>query len=163
MAYQMKNPGGFRRPYNINSAVGFNAANRNDDVMLVQFLLRLWGGEHYGPPTGRTRDDPPPTGPVEAMLPIRHFFKGMGPMLQDVLPAVDGNCDGVTKTWIMMFQMYNKRILTTIDGRVDPIPNQPDPRTNTMLLLNISMWQQDYLDLPANAPAPLIRATQTVR
>jgi hypothetical protein len=148
----MKDSGFSWAPLNIDSAVGFGGANRSDDVMLVQYLLRLWGGKHYGA-WGRSA-----TG--QARHPL---LNGLGPMLESFLPAVDGNCDGVTKTWIMMFQMCQKATLLTIDGRVDPIPNQPNPRTNTMLLLNRLMWNQGYSDLPADAPAPLIQAARTVR
>ena len=66
----------------------------------------------------------------------------------------------------MMFQMCHKSSgLTIIDGRVDPISNnnQPEARTNTMLLLNYLMIQQDYREMPADAPATLIQATRTVR
>jgi hypothetical protein len=163
MAYKMRIPGVSRLRLNIDSAVGFGGANRKDDVMLVQFLLRLWGSEHYGPRTPRTPEEQRnASGPVEARMPIQHFFAGF-PKFQSYLPAVDGNCDGVTKTWIMMFQMVNKNLLTTIDGRVDPAVNQVDPKPNTMLLLNWMLWKQDYSDLPADAPAPLIQAMRTVR
>lgn len=157
MAYQMKTPGGSRnRYYNIDSAVGFGGANRRDDVMLVQFLLRLWGSDHYRPPSIEKDDIP-----AVRMSPFPHFYEGVGRMFQGLLPAVDGNCDGVTKTWIMMFQMSLKRL--TIDGRVDPMPNQTDPPGNTMMLLNSVMWRQGYLDMPRDAPAALIQATRTVR
>ena len=166
MAYQMKVPGGWRNLFNIDSAVGFNGANRTDDVMLVQFLLRLWGSEHYGPPTPRrTERDGEPSGPVEARLPVRHLFKGIGPQFQSFLPAANGNCDGVTKTWIMMFQMFHKDTTGIIDGRVDPIaPSQlTTGNVNTMLLLNYLIYDQDYKGLPPGAPGALIQATQTVR
>ena len=103
--------------------------------MLVQCLLRLWGSDHYRPPSMEKgdMDDIPPA----MRRPFPHFYEGVGRMFQGLLPAVDGNCDGVTKTWIMMFQMsingLNKSL--AIDGRVDPMPNQTDPPGNTMLLL----------------------------
>lgn len=156
MAYKMKIGAG--TVFNIDSAVGVAGANRTDDVMLVQFLLGLWGADHLGPAVPQT--DPGVYPPL-----VHHLIKGVGPAFQRFLPAIDGNCDSVTKTWIMMFQMCHKGGSIIIDGRVDPImPSQGTTLgKNTMALLNSIMATQGFRDMPEYVPPPLIQATRTVR
>jgi hypothetical protein len=78
-----------------DAAVGRGAANRREDVLLVQFFLNtLWG----------KRDR---TG----------VFGGSGPA-----PAIDGACGPSTISAIEQFQKWYEGTSGFIDGRVDPVP-----------------------------------------
>jgi hypothetical protein len=130
--------------YNLDSAVGVNAANRFDDVMLVQYLLRMWARlEKAADPTLKTK-----------------LKTGLYPTFQDCLPGVDGHCDSVTKTWITMFQMCHNRFIQNIDGRVDPLqPSNSPNNPNTILLLNLAKDE----GIRPDAPAALVQAVRTIR
>lgn len=83
--------------YNINFAVGDNAPNMKEDVMLVQFFLR----EVY---KGRTSFDP-------AEKPPRGEMK------------VDGVCGPITKNWLLKFQLdiRNRGSSIYADKRADKV------------------------------------------
>ena len=53
-------------------------------------------------------------------------------------PKPTGHFDGVTQTWVMMYQMQNMNL--KVDGRVDPIlPSQSPAHPTTLMLLNAHM------------------------
>ena len=85
-------------------------------------------------------------------------------LLDGYPPKIDGKCDGVTKTWIMMIQMINPGYLK-IDGRVDPAtPSMSPARPNTILLLNMGMaGLLELKDLLTGVPPMLQQALQRVR
>ncbi len=83
--------------YNVNMAVGDNAPNMKEDVMLVQFFLQ----EVY---KGRTSFDPPEAPPKGAM-------------------KVDGICGPITKNWLLKFQLdiRNRGRSVYADKRADKV------------------------------------------
>jgi hypothetical protein len=85
--------------YLVDAAVGRSAANRRDDVLLVQFFLNtLWG-----------------TKPDKATM-----FGGTGPA-----PPIDGDCGRITIDAIMLFQRWYWQTPAQnsfADGRVEPVP-----------------------------------------
>jgi hypothetical protein len=175
MAYKMKapeawvkaNPKTANIPYllNLDSAVGENAANKSDDVMLVQWLLMTILADPKPMPYLPT----PPGG-------VHDFFDFVGDsfvrsanlgtqigneyralaktVFDNQAPAPTGVCDSVTVTWIRMFQMQHlRKHVTAIDGRVDPINIAQGPTAKgTMMRFNVALpaWQVDI----ANSDAP---------
>lgn len=83
--------------YNVNMAVGDNAPNMKEDVMLVQFFLQ----EVY---KGRTSFDPPEVPPKGEM-------------------KVDGICGPITKNWLLKFQLdiRNRGRAVSADKRADKV------------------------------------------
>ena len=84
--------------YNVDAAVGLNAANLALDVMVVQFFLReLACHPDFAGGTGR------PPKPC----------------------TVDGRYGPETQAWITWIQTYIKSrgLSITVDGRIDPAPN----------------------------------------
>lgn len=176
MAYKIKvpeawvkaSPNTAKIPYllNLDSAVGENAANRVDDVMLVQWILMT------------TLADPKPF-PYLPREPgeVHDFFDWVGQsqiqsanlgtqlaneyralaktVFDNQAPNPTGKCDIVTVTWIRMFQMKHlQKFVSTIDGRVDPIDLAQGPfAKSTMIRLNAALpvWRCDI----AQSDAPL--------
>jgi hypothetical protein len=186
MAYKMKIPEAWTKVspntakigklYNLDSAVGENAANRADDVMLVQYILMT------------TLADPKPTPmPTKGPDKVHDFFDFVDAQFaQDAnaatqmaneyrqlaktffdnqAPLPTGKCDSVTVTWIRMFQMRNLRqSVSAIDGRVDPInPSQGPYAKSTMIRLNVALpvWRIDIDS--SDAPAALKAALRDFR
>jgi hypothetical protein len=98
--------GSINTGYNVTAAVGPGAANRRDDVLLVQYFL----GSIYANSTLFQPPRQPPDG---------DWIK------------VDGSAGTQTFQWIKYFQTETKRIGFTIwpDGRIDacPKPNAQTP------------------------------------
>ena len=185
MAYKMKPPDAWVKmspktaniPFllNLDSAVGENAANRFDDVMLVQWILMT------------TLADPKPF-PYLPSGPASHdFFDWVGQSQISMLnqgtqianeyralaksvfdhqaPNPTGICDSVTVTWIRMFQMKHlRKSVSAIDGRVDPINIAQGPMAkSTMIRLNVALpvWRCDIAN--SDAPAALHQAVRDFR
>lgn len=118
--------------YNLNMAVGDNAPNMKEDVMLVQFFLR----EVY---KGRTAFDPPETSPKGEM-------------------KVDGVCGPVTKNWLLKFQLDIRSRGSSIyaDKRADKVTGVVSSISKTIytiIFLNagVKKIRPDFEDL-ASAP-----------
>jgi hypothetical protein len=83
--------------YNVDSAVGMNAANKPDDVMLVQCFLGLWSGDFFAHPhVAAPRDK---MGRIDTGSDVFGGYSKnpvAGP-LNAYLPAIDGRCDGVLR------------------------------------------------------------------
>ncbi len=126
--------------YNLDSTVGFNGVNRQDDVLLVQWLLNIWGGAWYSGKTGVTN-------------------------LESFIPTMNGILDGVTVTWIMMYQMTKRSYLPKPDGVVKPVSAALSPASpNTLMLLNGELKAaMGHVPLASNPPTPLRLALQTAR
>jgi len=186
MAYKMRIPDSWVKMapntaklpymYNLDSAFGENAANRADDVMLVQYILM---NTFAAPKEIFT--------PVKSSDQGRDFFGFVGASFaQDAnlgmqiaaeyrqlakaffdnqAPTPTGKCDDITKTWIRMFQMRNLRsYVTAIDGRVDPIDPRQGPQVkSTMIRLNVALpaWRVDIAK--SDAPAALQSALRAIR
>ena len=101
--------------YNVAHAVGENCPNRREDVMLVQYLL-FW-----------------------AYHPYPKSFHPKGEM------KIDGACGGITKNWILKFQldgMYSNASIRA-DKRVDRIRNKDGMfgrQSNTIYTLAYLNW-----------------------
>jgi hypothetical protein len=139
--------------YNIDADVGFNCPNRPDDVLLVQWLINVWGGPWY---FGKADDGFGRAYTNTSSITGLEFF----------LPKMTGRFDGVTVTWIMMFQMIKSKYSSKHDGKMSPVLLSTSPaRPNEILLLNAD--QKWYLSknivLAANPPAALRPALQVVR
>lgn len=97
--------------YNVNMAVGENAPNMKEDVMLVQFFLQ----EVY---KGQTSFDPPEVPPKGAM-------------------KVDGICGPITKNWLLKFQLdiRNRGRSVYADKRADKVKGVVSSISNTIYTL----------------------------
>jgi hypothetical protein len=145
--------------YNVDSAVGMNGANKPDDVMLVQCFLRLWSGDFwaYRGPLPKMRD-----GSIDTRSDLLGGYSKnpVAGSLNAYLPEMDGRCDGVTQTWIQMFQMAHPGFVK-LDGRVDPAtPSLLPAHPNTIMLLNQA---SSFKELPSSVPALLTQAAQRLR
>lgn len=176
MAYKMKVPDSWVKaspntakiPYllNLDSAVGEGAANRTDDVMLVQWILMTTladpkpfpylpdqaGGVHdFFDWVGQSQIDA-----VNISTQIANQYRALAKTFFDnQAPTPNGQCDSVTTTWIRMFQMKHlRKFVSAIDGRVDPIDIKKGPTAkSTMIRLNVALpvWRLDIAkaDVPA--------------
>jgi hypothetical protein len=92
-------PNSLRLAYTVDQAVGQGCPNRRDDVLLVQFFLKVAMEDATGSPGYR----PPGEKPI----------------------TVDGTCGRQTVAYIKFFQEEGNRrnpgIPTTTDQRVDPV------------------------------------------
>jgi hypothetical protein len=117
------------RLLNIDSAVGPNCANRNDDVAAIQYLLNSLFFERLST-HGRGELFSSPITDLEPSS-LAQVFRARP-------PKPTGLFDGVTQTWIMMYQMQNMNL--NVDGRVDPIlPTQSPALPTTLMALNAHM------------------------
>jgi hypothetical protein len=114
--------------YNVDAAVGRGAANRRDDVLLVQYMLR----ENFKL-LNTFKRDPFPGGPVE----------------------VDGSAGPQTLAAILHFQKTLKKGGSSIatDGRVDPPVNEGTVGSisntqYTILFLNLGFKDARPQDFP---------------
>jgi hypothetical protein len=121
--------------YNLNMAVGDNAPNMKEDVMLVQFFLQ----EVY---KGRTSFDPPEVPPQGVM-------------------KVDGICGPITKNWLLKFQLdirnrgysiYADKRADKVKGRVSSISKT----TYTVIYLNagVKKVRPDFENLESAPDVP---------
>jgi hypothetical protein len=168
MVYKMKVPDAWIKaspktvniPYllNLDSAVGEGAANRHDDVMLVQWILLTTlaapkpfpylppqpGGVHdFFDWVGQSQIDMTNMGTA-----LANEYRALAKTVFDnQAPTPTGNCDSVTMTWIRMFQMKHlRKFVSAIDGRVDPINPAVGPfAKSTMIRLNVALpvWRLD--------------------
>ena len=168
MAYKTKAPAAWvkaspntaKLPYllNLDSAVGERAANRADDVMLVQWILMTTlaapkpfpnlpdqpGGVHdFFDWVGQSQIDLANMGTQ-----LANEYRALAKTVFDnQAPVPTGKCDSVTVTWIRMFQMKHlRKHVTAIDGRVDPINWAQGPLAkSTMIRLNVALpvWRCD--------------------
>jgi hypothetical protein len=175
MAYKMKAPEAWVKaspntaniPYllNLDSAVGENAANRSDDVMLVQWILMTTLADpkpfpYLPPQPGGVHDFFDWVGQsqinfVNMGTQLANEYRALAKtVFDDQAPIPTGKCDSVTVTWIRMFQMKHfRRFVSAIDGRVDPINTAQGPfAKSTMIRLNVALpvWRCDI----ANSDAP---------
>jgi hypothetical protein len=114
-----------KRFYNVNMAVGKNAPNRKDDVMLVQYMLkRIYEKPVYQKAT---------------------FSKQQSVML------VDGLCGPITTQWIGRFQMDIRDgwgCSIVVDRRVDRAPKEAE---YTISYINYA-FKGHYPEIHANMP-----------
>jgi hypothetical protein len=176
MAYKMRvpdvwvkaSPNTAKIPYliNLDSAVGESAANRFDDVMLVQWILMTTLADpkpfpYLPPPPGGVHDFFDFVGQSQIQsanlaTQMANEYRALAKTVFDnQAPAPTGKCDIVTVTWIRMFQMkYLGKFVSAIDGRVDPIDTAQGPfAKSTMIRLNAALpvWRCDI----AQSDAPL--------
>lgn len=149
MAYKMKatpawvkaSPKTANIPFllNLDSSVGENAANRSNDVMLVQWILMttLAGPKlfsYLSLPSGGVHDFFDWVGYSQvqmASLGTQPADEGRAlakTVFDNQGPTPTGMCDSVTVTWIWMFQMKHlRRFVSAIDGHVDPVDTAQGP------------------------------------
>lgn len=133
--------------YNVDGPVGFGCPNKNDDVLLVQYFITMWAGPYNNSKGGKTS-----------------VLTGANTKLIQRLPQMNGVLDGVTVTWIMLFQLLQFPPGRQPDGRVDPAsPHMSPLHPNTILLLNMWGKVNENLSLPINIPPKLENALQNVR
>ena len=186
MAYKMKAPQAWvkaspntaKLPYllNLDSAVGENAANKFDDVMLVQWILMTAlaapkafpnlpaqpGGVHdFFDWVGQSQIDL-----VNMGTQLANEYRQLAKTVFDnQAPTPTGKCDSVTVTWIRMFQMKHlRKFVSAIDGRVDPIiPAQGPFVKSTMIRLNAALpvWRVDIVK--SDAPDAVKNAVRDFR
>ena len=131
-----RNPNLSRFPhyYNIEKAVGANCPNLRDDVMLVQFMLKLWV---------QSRD----SGFV------------IDPPLWDV--ALHGKLDNPTLAFLILFQVRNSSVGKS-DGRFDPLTlDHMDGATSSLASLNLYLWANKFdvfkdFSVAPGLPGPLV-------
>ena len=123
--------------YNVVHAVGENAPNKREDVMLVQYLL-FW-----------------------TYHPYPKSFHPKGEM------KIDGACGGITKNWILKFQldaMYSDQSIQA-DKRVDRIRNKNGlygSQSNTTYTLAYLNWFVAHDEPEAFAKLPLFVPVQNI-
>ena len=186
MAYKMNIPDAWlkARPktanilylFNLDSSVGENAANRSDDVMLVQWILMTILADPkpfpYLPlPPGGVHDFFDWVGASQvqsANLGIQIANEGRAlakTVFDNQAPMPTGVCDSVTVTWIRMFQMQHlRRAVSAIDGRVDPLNTAHGPSVKgTMMQLNLALpvWRCDIAS--SDAPGAVKQAVREFR
>jgi len=133
--------------YNVDQPVGSGCPNRSDDVLLVQYFITMWAGPYKNSKGGTTS-----------------VLTGTNSTLIQRLPRINGVVDGVTITWIMLFQLLQFPQGRQPDGRVDPAsPGMSPHHPNTILLLNMWGKVNEGLSLPVNMPPQLQTALQNVR
>ena len=186
MAYKTKAPEAWvkaspntaKLPYllNLDSAVGERAANRADDVMLVQWILMTSlaapkpfpylpdqpGGVHdFFDWVGQSQIDMANMGTQ-----LANEYRALAKTVFDnQAPIPTGKCDDVTVTWIRMFQMKHlRKHVSAIDGRVDPINWAQGPLAkSTMIRLNVALpvWRCDIAK--SDAPDAVKQAVRDFR
>ena len=130
--------------YNVDFTVGENAPNRQDDVMLVQYILRRL----YQNPTFSTGDNTLSTTAPKGDM------------------KVDGVCGPVTLNWIFKYQLDMRQLGDPVfaDKRVDRAANHDAfsklNRLYSIVLMNAqyrNRHREEYFNLPfqPDAPAPL--------
>jgi len=177
-AWVKASPNTAKLPYllNLDSAVGEKAANKSDDVMLVQWLLMTTLADpkpfpYLPAPPGGVHDffDWVGASQIQLLNQGTHLANQYRALAKTVFdnqaPIPTGTCDSVTVTWIRMFQMQHlRKFVSAIDGRVDPIiPAQGPFAKSTMIRLNAALpvWRVDIAI--SNAPDAVKKAVRDFR
>lgn len=118
---------------NISGVVGEGLTNDRSDVLLIQTLFKIIGGEN------------------------EVFSRALIGMEPSELPALSGNCDRQTLKAIWSYQRRRRHRLLGVDGKVHPgkfenrvIKEGPEGRQMMITLLNMNAAQiGGHTDLPS--------------
>jgi hypothetical protein len=114
MLKQNPNLSKFSHYYNIEKAVGSNSPNKRNDVLLIQFMLRIW---------------------------VKTKESGLADYYDSYVPQ-HGTFDFTTLSFLLLFQMRHSSA-GKVNARFDPLTLQKMDAVNSFLAaLNLSIWDQ---------------------